>query len=34
MIKVRQADITTLAVDAIVNAFLETHPEMDVTFCK
>ena len=43
MIKVMQADITTLAVDAIVNAakiairevgaFLETHPEMEVTFC-
>ena len=33
MIKVIQADITTLAVDAIVNAFLATHPEMEVTFC-
>ena len=29
MIKVIQADIATLA----VNAFLETHPEMEVTFC-
>ena len=33
MIKVIQADVTTLAVDAIVNAFLEAHPEMEVTFC-